>query len=216
MKPIKLNDSSNETWIVSDLHLNHNKNFIFEKRGFVSIQDHNDTIINTINDKVKPDDNLISLGDFCLMTKEDEFEKFRERINCKNIYMIFGNHPNPIYKIFKREVFSKYGEDIEVYPFRYKNMIFIGYHMDFVIQGKYVVINHFPLDIWDHMKDGAYMLCGHSHYSFERTHKDSTDGKILDCGWEGHGKPYNFREIIEIMEKKTIRVSDHHKNNVLL
>lgn len=207
---MKFNSPDTNHWIVSDLHLNHNKDFIYYRRGFNDIQEHNREIINNINKSVKENDVLFSLGDFCLNTNEEQLNVFLDSIICKNIYLLFGNHPNPLKKIYMREVYKKYKEDIEVYPFRYKNVIFLGNHFECIIQGKYVVMNHFPLEIWDHMKDGSYMLCGHSHYSFPRIRKASTDGLTLDCGWEGHNSVLNFNTVIDIMSKKTIRKVDHH------
>jgi calcineurin-like phosphoesterase family protein len=211
MKLLKFNNPNINHWITSDLHLNHNKEFLYGKRGFNNIEEHNETVLNNINNLVKPDDILFSLGDFCLTTPEDKFEELINKINCKNIYLIWGNHPNPIKKIYYKEVEKLYGPDIDVYPFRYKNIIFVGYHLECIIQGKYVVLNHFPIEVWENMKEGSYMLCGHSHYSLHRTRKDSVDGLTLDCGWEGHNSIYNFNEIVSIMKTKTIRAIDHHK-----
>jgi calcineurin-like phosphoesterase family protein len=211
MKLLKFNNPNINHWITSDLHLNHNKDFLYKKRGFNNIEEHNETILNNINALVQPDDILFSLGDFCLTTPEEKFEELINKINCKNIYLIWGNHPNPIKKIYYREIEKQYGPDIDVYPYRYKNIVFVGYHLECIIQGKYVVLNHFPIEVWENMKDGAYMLCGHSHYSLNRTRKDSVDGLTLDCGWEGHNSIYNFNEIVSIMKTKTIRAIDHHK-----
>lgn len=210
MKLLKFNNPNINHWVCSDLHLNHNKEFLYVKRGFNNIEEHNETVLNNINTLVKPDDILFSLGDFCLTTPEDKFEELISRINCKNIYLIWGNHPNPIKKIYYREIEKQYGPDIDVYPYRYKNIVFVGYHLECIIQGKYVVLNHFPIEVWENMKDGAYMLCGHSHYSLGRTRKESTDGLTLDCGWEGHNSIYNFNEIVNIMKTKQIRAIDHH------
>ena len=123
---------------------------------------------------------------------------------------MWGNHNSRIRQAYQREIEKQYGPDIDVYPYRYKNIVFVGYHLECIIQGKYVVLNHFPIEVWENMKDGAYMLCGHSHYSLGRTRKESTDGLTLDCGWEGHNSIYNFNEIVDIMKTKQIRAIDHH------
>ena len=213
MKLFKFNNPNINHWITSDLHLNHDRDFLYGKRGFSNIKEHNEYIISEINRLVKPTDILFSLGDFCLNTKEDELNTFLDTIQCQNIYLIWGNHPNPLKKIYYREVTNQYGPDIDVYPFKYKNVTFMGYQCEVIIQGKYVVLNHFPLEVWENMKDGSYMLCGHSHYSLPRTRKDSVDGLTLDCGWEGHNSIYNFNEIVEIMKTKNIRQVDHHVKN---
>lgn len=51
------------------------------------------------------------------------------------------------------------------------------------------------------------MLHGHSHGSFP----DHLYGKMLDVGWDAHGKILHFDEIISIMDKRDIIVVDHHK-----
>lgn len=216
MKLLKFNDPNINHWVISDLHLNHDKEFLYRKRGFSNIKEHNEYIIDEINTLVNPNDILFSLGDFCLNTKEDELNVFLDSIRCQNIYLILGNHPNPLKKIYYREVVNKYGLDVDVYPIKYKNVIFLPDHVECIIQGKYVVLHHFPLEIWEHMKDGSYMLCGHSHYNFPRTRKESIDGLTLDCGWEGHNSIYNFNQIIEIMKTKQIREVDHHVKNTTI
>jgi calcineurin-like phosphoesterase family protein len=210
MNTFRFNTGKN--FITSDLHLGHAKPFIWEKRGYTSIQDHDDKIIDKINELVGPNDTLFSLGDFCLNTTEPQLESYLSRIACQNIYLIWGNHPNPLHKIYNRDVSEEFNRnDIEVYPFRYKNIIFMGYHIECIIEGKYVVMNHYPISIWNKCADGSYMLCGHSHYSYPNSQAESTSGLILDCGWDGHKKPLLFSEIVSIMKNKTIMAVDHHK-----
>jgi calcineurin-like phosphoesterase family protein len=215
MKIKSYNDRSIKNWVSSDLHLGHKKEFIWKKRGYNSPEEHDRGVISKINKLVLPYDNLWYLGDFCLNTSEQQFESYLSQISCQNINLIWGNHPNPIYKIYRKLVAEIYGDDqIEVYPFRYKNINFLGYHYECVIQGRYVVFNHFPISVWENMKDGAYMLCGHSHYSYPDTRIESINGLTLDCGWDGHGQPLLFDDIIRIMNKKQIRQVDHHVKGI--
>lgn len=207
---LKINNDN--VYVTSDTHFGHAQKFIYEKRGFSSVAEHDAAIIENINNLVNKDDILFHLGDFCLNTTYDRFEEIINSINCQNIYCLWGNHNSRIRQAYEREVNAKYGSDIDVYPFRYKNIIFVGNHLNCVIRGKFVVLNHFPLQVWDRMKDGSYMLCGHSHYSLQHTNKESTDGLTLDCGWDGHNSIYNFNEIIDIMKTKKIREIDHHVN----
>jgi len=200
-------------WVSSDFHLGHQRPFVWETRGFDSHQHHTDSVIETINEYVSPNDNFFYLGDFSLNTTESQFEDYISRIKCQNIYMIWGNHNNPVEKIYNREVLSQYGKpDIKVYPLRYKNVIFMGDYLEVAIDGRAVVMFHYPIDIWNYMKDGSYMLCGHSHYSYPKTQKVAKSGLILDVGWDGYGRPYEFEEIISIMKSKEIKSVDHHKN----
>ena len=49
MKLLKFNNTNINHWITSDLHLNHNKDFLYKKRGFDNIEQHNETVLNNIN-----------------------------------------------------------------------------------------------------------------------------------------------------------------------
>lgn len=198
-------------WVVSDLHLGHKKEFIWGKRGYSSVEEHDRGIIAKINKLVGPDDVLFSLGDFCLNTSAEQFDSYLSQITCQNIKLIWGNHPNPIYKMYRQMLAAEYQrDDIEVYPYRYRNVEMIGYHYECTIKGKYVVMNHFPIAVWENMKEGSYMLCGHSHYSYPSTRVECIDGLTLDCGWDGHATPLSFDDIIRIMKFKNIRKVDHH------
>ena len=209
MRVTKYNDV--KCWVVSDLHLGHNKEFIWGKRGYSSVEQHDRGIIAKINEMVGPNDVLFSLGDFCLNTDTKQFDTYLSQITCQNIKLIWGNHPNPIYKIYRQLIAAEYQrDDIEVYPYRYRNVDIIGYHYECTIKGKYVVMNHFPIAIWENMKEGSYMLCGHSHYSYPSTRAECTNGLTLDCGWDGHAAPLLFDDIVRIMNKKNIRREDHH------
>ena len=198
-------------FVTSDTHFNHNKDFVYAARGFNSIQAHNEGLINKINERVKENDTLFHLGDFCLNSTEEDFENFLSRINCRNIYFIWGNHNHPLEKIYRREVKKLWGgTDVEVYPLRYKNIVFWGSYQEVIIDDKFCVLSHYPIKEFNHMKHGAYMLCGHSHGGNPISQKASTDGLYLDCGWDEHGAPLLFSEVVAIMDGKKKTSIGHH------
>lgn len=209
-KELKFNTNKQNVWFVSDLHLNHAKSFVFEARGFKTIEEHNAFIINKINELVRPDDVLFSLGDFCLNSSEENFESFISRINCQNIYYLWGNHPNPSRKVFLREVAKLGIGDVEVYPFRYKNLIFIGNHAEIIVNGQFIVLNHFPLFCWNHMSKFSWMLTGHEHGEMESLLPNCDSKKICDMGWDVFNKPMSFNEMKPIMDKKKVGFTGHH------
>ena len=54
-------------WVTSDLHLGHDKSFIWEARGFDSVQEMNQTIIKNLQKVItKPTDELYICGDVTL------------------------------------------------------------------------------------------------------------------------------------------------------
>ena len=59
-----------EYFVTSDLHLMHNKNFLFEPRGFTSTQEMCEAIVERWNSIVKPKDVIYNLGDLALSDVE--------------------------------------------------------------------------------------------------------------------------------------------------
>lgn len=79
-----------DIWFTSDLHLNHNKPFLYEPRGFNNVKDMNETIIENWNSVVKPGDITYLLGDVMLGDNKIGLECFK-RLNGL-IFVIWGNH----------------------------------------------------------------------------------------------------------------------------
>ena len=119
--------SESKNWVSSDWHLGHQREFVWGARGYKTHQEHTDGVINGINDNVLPNDNLFYLGDFSLNSNDQLFNEYLSRINCQNIYMLWGNHNSPGKNIYKKTVLEQYlRDDISVYPIRYRNVIFVG------------------------------------------------------------------------------------------
>lgn len=73
----------------SDLHLGHQKEFIYKPRGFNSIEEMNRTIIKNFNQVLNYDDDLYLLGD-TVMGAEPPYYLFKQ-LNCR-VHLIWGNH----------------------------------------------------------------------------------------------------------------------------
>jgi calcineurin-like phosphoesterase family protein len=207
LKVLKFKTKDQKVWFTSDLHWNHNPKWeipIWKSRGFSSVEESNRYTINKINELVAPNDILFSLGDLTLNCSEDEFESFIGQINCRNIYCLWGNHPNPMAKIYKRKILDYFNEEIDAYPFRYRNIIFIGHHAEIIVDKQYINLNHYPIHIFNHMSGESWCLCGHSHLEFPQSQPGYPTQKLLDVGWDGYLKPLSFDEISDIMSKKNL------------
>ena len=111
-----------QTWFTADTHFGHANIVKFCNRPFLSpeeqekaaadprghwkvsrdtIKRHDATLIQTINNMVMPDDTLWVLGDFC-WGKEKEAAAYLNRIACKNVHFVWGNHDHssvgPLFK----------------------------------------------------------------------------------------------------------------------
>lgn len=209
------NTETQKIFFTSDLHIGHRQEFVWKSRGFDSVEEHDESILNNINSIVKDDDILFNLGDLTLNTTIERFEDIILKIKCKNMYMFFGNHPNRHYKnvyipMVKNILGDKYTPESEIYPLRYKNIIYLNHITELILGGQYVVLCHYPLYSWNHMKDGSWMLHGHEHSAVPEHLPDGKYGKILDVGWDYFKKPLSFNEIEEIMKNKEIVSVGHH------
>lgn len=89
-----------DIWFWSDPHLGHSKSIKYFHRPFKSLKEMDTMIITKCNNRVKEDDLIFCIGDFCLNYSPSEspdapkkaFEYYRKQINCKNIIFLRGNH----------------------------------------------------------------------------------------------------------------------------
>ena len=77
-------------WLTSDLHFNHDKDFIWKARGFKTVHEMNEAIIKNWNAVVDVDDIVYLLGDVMLGDRERGLYYLKQLKG--NIYIAFGNH----------------------------------------------------------------------------------------------------------------------------
>ena len=179
----------NAFW-TSDWHLGHENIIRYSKRPFRDVQEMDNTIITRCNERVGPDDIMFYLGDFCFYDRrrdrcryEELAEHYRNRINCKNIYYVHGNHDKKLRGLdaFRRLWRGTY--DL----------------LDVEVDGQKIILCHYAMRVWDRSHHGSYSLYGHSHGDLP------DDPKLLsfDCGVDCFNYyPVSFSEVNEIMAKK--------------
>jgi calcineurin-like phosphoesterase family protein len=212
-RPLKISHSdAQRVYFTSDTHFNHDKEFIYASRGYKNRYEHNDALIAKINELVRPQDILFHLGDFCLNITMPEFEQLIARINCENIYYIWGNHNSCIRRQYEETIKAEYQrDDICIYPYKVGKITYLGDYKEVIVNGHLIVLHHYPHQIWNQMQKFAWQLSGHSHYTNPTTQLDNPNNRILDVGWDGHGKPLAFNEIQKIMSNKThVKQDKHH------
>ena len=205
-----------EVWIFSDPHYNH-KNICRgttnwrtidgeipeeQTRDFTTIEKMNESILNGINWNVGQDDILICLGDWSFGGFE-YIEEFRNRIVCKNVHLVLGNHDHHI---------ERNKGNIQ------KLFTSVSHYETLIIDKKTFRLFHYPIQSWNGMNDGNIHLHGHVHLPSNRKFGQ---GKKMDVGIDGHPefRPYNImREILPIMDKRDVRSdmpNDHHVDRLL-
>lgn len=79
-----------QIWLTSDTHFSHQQAFLYEPRGFSSVNEMNQKIVEYWNSIVKEEDIIYHLGDLCLSNNQDAI-KYIKKLN-GTIKWIRGNH----------------------------------------------------------------------------------------------------------------------------
>ena len=205
--------TSGVVWITSDTHYSH-KNIcrgvtnwrtkdgkipIESTRDFNTIEDMNSVIVDNINSKIGPNDTLIHLGDFSF-GGFDKIGQFLDRLVCKNIHLVLGNHDHHI-KNNRENIHDRF--------------LSVQNYLEVNIGGANFVLSHYPLCSWNQLSKGAIQLHGHVHLP---TNKKWGNGKRLDVGVDGNNyQPYKLTEIVHMMDRREVRseiVNDHHLDDI--
>jgi calcineurin-like phosphoesterase family protein len=157
----------------------------------------NASIVNNINEVVGQDDVLIHFGDWSFGGFEN-IEELRNRIWCKEIHLIYGNHDHHL--VNNRENCQRLFTSTQ-------------WFLQLNYMGETMECMHYPIASWNGLNKGRIHLHGHCHLPNEK--------KILyrrmDVGMDGHleFRPYDLHyEVLNPMKKQPIGselgVDDHH------
>lgn len=150
-----------------------------------------DTILSNINETVKPHDKLFILGDFTL-GKLEHVLRYRDRIQCKYVSLVHGNHD--------RLTPQQY-QDVGFY--------YLGNLVDLKIRGQKVTLCHYAMLRWFKSGQGAWHLFGHSH----GTLPDDPAALRFDVGTDCHAfRPISWPEVSARMSARAaLRIDDRTK-----
>lgn len=173
-------------FFTSDTHFDHANVIRFCDRPFESVGEMNEALIKNWNAKVKPQDTIYHLGDFCMGS---DGQRIMNRLNGKK-HLIIGNHDKKGVKLNGWESVSHYVE--------------LNHNKQFI------VLSHYAMRVWNKSHYGSWMLYGHSHGSLP----DDPNALSFDVGVDCHNyAPLSFSEVKAIMAKKNYKPVDHHRKD---
>lgn len=202
-------------WIMSDPHYGHinlckgvtkwrdkKGNIPPNVRDYSTLEEMNAAIVDNINICAEQDDIIICLGDWAFGGFEN-IRIFRNRLVCKNIHLVTGNHDHHIVKNKDniRSIFSSVNEFYTQLNVKQED----GTSID-------MILCHFPLASWENMSKGWIQLFGHVHLP---PHHRIMAGRAMDVGMDGNGMyPIPLKEVLTLMKnqpKKPLCLpADHH------
>ena len=203
-------------WFTSDTHFHH-KNIVRgttewtnldpntshqSLRDFNNLEEHDESLITSINSVVKCNDILWHLGDWSFGGHE-QIKLFRQRLNCKRINLIFGNHDQHIEK--NGSPYKNLFDSVQYYKE-------LSFKIDCQISGQYgktkLILSHYAHRVWNQSHHGTIHLYGHSHGTLPGV------GKSMDVGVDTNNLyPYHLDEIVDKMKGVETTIVDHHNEN---
>ena len=160
-------------YITSDLHFCHDKEFLYTPRGFQSIEEMNQSIVQRWNAVITEDDDVYILGDLMLNDTDCGMDLL-EDLNGR-LHIVLGNHD------------TESRQDRYIYA---RNVVEIcGYSTVIKYEKYHFYLSHYPTltsnyDVDKPLKARVINLCGHSHT--EDKFADMDKGLIYHCELDAH------------------------------
>ena len=182
----------NEVFFTSDLHLGHKmmaSKFRVPRLGEVTLEEHDQTIVDNYNSVVSKGDLVYWLGDISFHKRERTAELLDQMNGQK--YLILGNH------------------DGEMKPQVIKDrFVTVDKYKEIKVGEQRIVLFHFPILSWHQVNYGSWHLHGHCHGNLPQ-HPTLA---ILDVGVDNHPefRPFSYEEVAAHMEGRDGRPQDHH------
>lgn len=182
----------------SDTHAFHNNIIKYCNRPFDDVVAMTCKLAENINKSLPKGGLLYHLGDWSFGGLEKGIQ-FKQMINDNiKIILIKGNHDGHNLREQKfRDMFYQIHDLAEVNVF-----------------GKKMTICHYAMKVWNKSHHGNWMLYGHSH----NTLPDDPGLLSIDVGVDAAAarfseyRPFTFKELVDIMGRKTWKPVDHHGN----
>ena len=170
-------------------------------RDFKTIAEMNEALIAGINGTVMQDDVLFHLGDWS-MGNTKNIKEFRDRIICRNVHLVFGNHDDDI------------EDDNVLLPGPSLHGLFssVQSYKEAVVDGTMLCMFHYKQTIWNKSHRDAYHLYGHSHSGAEHL----VNGRSMDVGVDnafkllGSYRPFSHAEMLDHLKYRRHQAIDHH------
>lgn len=141
-------------WLTSDLHLFHNRDFVYKNRGFENVEEMNSAIEANWNALVGEEDEVYILGDLMVCGKDRSNEEgmaIVRRLKGKK-HIILGNHDT-------KARIAMYEQEESVVDVQYATM--------FCYKGYDFYLSHFPSITTDlqneDLETGIINFFGHTH-----------------------------------------------------
>ena len=197
-------DADNPLYFTSDLHFFHKRIVEFTGRPTL-IENHVQWLIGRINNKVPTKASVYHLGDMFFSCTNEEAIKVLSNLN-GTWHFVLGNHDNvsKLATIVNSVNYLK-GTDHKIVGWYFRLLVkipsLVKNEKDYK---KQLILSHFPIEDWESMSHGSYMIHGHCHAKTV-THDDkpmSQPNNRLDVGLDNNPnwEPFSFEEAVRTIK----------------
>lgn len=168
----------------SDIHAAHCHLAHF--RGFVSVEEMEDTIVQNFNSILTKRDTLYHLGDFYWKNDLIGIKKFIARLNFRKLIFLKGNHDKPLIRYIKQSKDCR-----------------LELHNDLFLKDSSYNLHlyHYPVDDFNQKYNGGYHLFGHQHKNQDGAHSKIKNAYNVNVDMNNY-MPLNIYDIVEIVKKQ--------------
>lgn len=177
-------------FFTADSHFGHKAMVNKYREGFSSLEEMDELLIERWNSVVGLDDEVWHLGDVSFYGSNKTMEILNRLNGKKNL--TWGNHDHK-----RRGPWTTCFDTVESYK-------------ELKIDGRRIVLFHFPIASFHDVGAGSWHLHGHSHGNLP-----PTDMARLDVGVDDHNwTPWSYEEVAEVLKDRIGMPGDHHEKHV--
>ena len=134
---------------ISDTHFGHANVIKFDQRPFRDVDEMDWTMLETWNSRVRPEDDVWFLGDFCHKSNRSPVW-YLSRLTGKK-HLVLGNHDQVLLDNPEALSYFESVDQIKIIKDRFKN------------EKVEVTLCHYPILEWHHKMHGTWHVHGHIH-----------------------------------------------------
>jgi len=191
---------SKDIWFTSDLHFGHRNVIEYSSRPWETVEEMTKGLTERWNSRIKKDDSVYVLGDFCLTVKVDLINEWLDGLNGQ-IRFISGNHDQWT-KRYSRLSIPNQDKIKWIKDYAERTFIVDGVKYKFVM-------SHFPFMSWNLSRHGSFMLHGHCHGDANSLNQGV---RRLDVGVDGNNwYPWHLDEIVAKLKDQPV-VYHHNRD----
>lgn len=210
-QPVRVVAKDHEVCFWSDTHFNHKCEHwdipLWKARGFNSIEEHNEGLIQRWNKKANQNTTFFHLGDFIFgFDSIHHFKEIIKRVNFKELYIMPGNHNSGWKQVFEEQRSNIWKIDEN------KKVIFVPNYLEAVVNGQSIVMSHYPILSFNGQSKHSICLYGHVHGNLAKNEigKLYNKAKTLEVTIENSPSPITIGEVKAYFRNREPVSFDHH------